>query len=75
MQQTLDLNDGQWCTLGPCLSLGGRASGEKSFGLESGDFVIVVYDVPPTAEAREFNVWYGGVAISAAPQRPILVIA
>jgi hypothetical protein len=63
--QTVDLNDGEWCGLGECSSQAQRGLEGKKISFESGDLVIVVYDVPLTGEAREMNVWYGVVAISA----------
>jgi hypothetical protein len=44
----LDLNDGKWC--------GVRNEGET---FEPDDRVIVIYDVPNTAEAKKLNVWNG----------------
>ena len=45
-ERTLDLNDERW-----------RGAGNRR--IESGDVVIVLYDVPLTDEAAQYRVWYG----------------
>jgi len=45
-ERKLDLNDERW--LGPA-----------NRRIESGDVVIVLYDVPLTDEATQYKVWYG----------------
>jgi hypothetical protein len=48
IEQKLNLNDGDWR---------GIDSGKVQF--TSGDYLIVLYDVPFTPEALNSNVWYG----------------
>jgi hypothetical protein len=68
VEQKIDLNDGDWCTLDKCPSRDQRGTVVRQVNLEVGDVVIAVYDVPVTGEAREMNVWYGVTAASATVQ-------
>ena len=45
-ERKLDLNDERW-------------RGPANRRIESGDVVIVLYDVPLTDEATQYKVWYG----------------
>ena len=54
LERSLDLNDGNW---------GGRRG--RRFALQSGDRVVVLYDVPFTKAAEKFNVWCGFVGGTA----------
>jgi outer membrane lipoprotein-sorting protein len=38
--------------------------GERDVRFQSGDRVVVIYDVPPENEAKEMHVWYGVAASS-----------
>jgi hypothetical protein len=62
IEKTLSLNDGNW-----------RGLGKQKVGFESGQTIIVIYDVPKTfawppaqvtVEARNMAVWYGVAATS-----------
>jgi hypothetical protein len=64
VEQTMDLNDGGWCRFGECSSRNQRELKDKGVSFNSGDVVIVIYDVPSSGEAHEMNVWYGVVATS-----------
>jgi hypothetical protein len=55
LQQTFDLNGGDWQS---------PADGKVTF--QSGDIVIVVYDIPQSPEARRMNVWCGFAAASTS---------
>src|ERR1043165_4425278 len=68
IDQNLDLNDGQWCELGHCSLPSPQELPKKKIGYNSGDVVIVVYDVPLSSEARELHVWYGTAATSITIQ-------
>ena len=48
LEQSLDLNDGNW-----------RGSEREPVTLVPGDTVVVIYDVPFTAECLKLDVWYG----------------
>jgi hypothetical protein len=52
---SLNLNSDVW--IGPKVELG---------GFRSGDEVIVAYDVPVTAEAKKYGVWYGTLSTLAS---------
>lgn len=68
IEQKIDLNDGDWCTLNNCPSRDQRGTSVRQVNLDVGDVVIAIYDVPVTGEAREMNVWYGVAAASATIQ-------
>src|ERR1051325_1040498 len=55
IERTIDLNDGDWCTLDKCPSRDQRGTSVRQVRLEVGDVVIAIYDVPVTGEAREMN--------------------
>jgi len=68
VEQKLDLNGGNWCGLGHCAQYNERGFGGSRIAFESSDMLIVIYDVPATQEARDYNVWYGVVATSTTVQ-------
>jgi hypothetical protein len=51
LKRLLDLNDGNW-----------KGSEGRRFVLQSGDSVVVLYDVPFTEETKKLNVWCGFAA-------------
>ena len=62
LTQELDLNGGNWCTRGQCSRWDQHGIAEREITLQSGDMVVVVYDVPPSAEAKDMGVWDGVAA-------------
>ena len=62
LEQKLHLNGGNWCGLGHCALHFEHGFGGRNATFEPGDTVIVIYDVPPTEEAREKGVWNGVIA-------------
>jgi hypothetical protein len=60
----LDLNDGNWCGLGYCTSYGQRRLTADQIRLQSGDTIIVSYDVPFEPESLRLGVWYGVALVS-----------
>lgn len=68
LDQKLDLNGGNWCGLGHCSRHDQRGFSGKRINFETNDIVILIYDVPPTQEARDEGVWYGVVAATATIQ-------
>lgn len=62
IEQRLDLNGGNWCGFGRCSSYNERGFGDREASFESGDMVVVIYDVPHTDEARKMGVWCGVTA-------------
>jgi len=68
IEQKIDLNDGDWCTLDQCPSREQRGTSVRQVSFERGDVVIAVYDVPVSGEAQYMNVWYGVAAVSATVQ-------
>jgi hypothetical protein len=54
LEKSLDLSGQEW-----------RSSGGSKPSFESGDTVIVAYDVPLTPEAHKLHVWYGVTAVVA----------
>jgi hypothetical protein len=50
----LDLNGEYWST-----------AGGENVHFESGDQLIVIYEVPPENEAKQMHVWYGVIAASS----------
>ena len=57
IERKLNLNAQDW-----------RPLGHKKTDFQSGDLVIVIYDVPVSREAREMNVWWGVAATSMTVQ-------
>ena len=68
LEQKLHLNGGNWCGLGHCTPFYERGFGGTNATFETTDTVIVIYDVPPTQEARDNGVWYGVIAATATVQ-------
>ena len=72
IDQILDLNGGDWCGFGHCSPYNERGFGGKQVGFESGDLIIVLYDVPKIyslgsqldVQASDLKVWYGVLAAS-----------
>jgi hypothetical protein len=60
----LDLNDGNWCGLGYCTSYGQRRLTAEQIRLQSGDTIVVSYDVPFAPESLRLGVWYGVALVS-----------
>jgi hypothetical protein len=58
----LDLNGGNWCGRGQCSWWNERGLGGEQVKLEQEDTVIVTYDVRPTNESKQMNVWIGVTA-------------
>lgn len=58
MEQKLDLNLGGW------LGVDGR-----KIHFDPNDLIIVIYDVPPSAESLEFTVWHGVVTALTTVRR------
>jgi hypothetical protein len=63
-EHTLDLNGGDWCWMGECSTFYQKAINGKSITFDTGDLIVVLYDVPVTEEAIESRVWYGAAATS-----------
>jgi hypothetical protein len=57
----LDLNGNNWCGRGRCTEYGQHRSGYERITFQTGDVLVVTYDVPVSDEARELGVWYGVV--------------
>ena len=68
VNKSMDLDDGDWCTLDVCPSRDQRGSSVRRVNLETGDVVIAIYDVPVTGEARKMKVWYGVAAATTTVQ-------
>jgi len=68
VEQKIDLNDGDWCSLDKCPSRDQMGTPVRQVDLEVGDVVIALYDVPATGEAREMKVWFGVIAASTTIQ-------
>jgi hypothetical protein len=64
----LDLNGGNWCGLGQCSGWDQRGFGSQKVTLQSGDSVIVTYDVPPTVDAKQMGVWWGAASAISSMQ-------
>jgi hypothetical protein len=62
LEQTLNLNGGNWCGLGYCGGYNDRGFGNKKANFQAGDTLVVVYDVPRSAESGKLGVWHGVVA-------------
>jgi len=62
IKHTLDVNGGNWCGLGHCVSYNERGLGGKKISFEANDTIIVVYDVPLTDVAEDMYVWHGVAA-------------
>ena len=54
VDRQLNVNGAEW-----------SRTGSEKIRFETGDQVIVIYDVPPEVEARRMHVWYGVAAASA----------
>ena len=64
----LDLNAGNWCGLGQCSRWDQHGIAGQEVRFQSGDTVVVVYEVPPSPEARDLAVWWGvGAATTTVP--------
>jgi hypothetical protein len=57
--QELNLNGGNWCVVGHCSRWDQHGIAGQEITFKSGDMLIVVYDVPPSVEARDMGVWFG----------------
>ena len=76
VEQVLDLNGGNWCGFGHCSPYSERGFAGKKADFESGDLIIVLYDVPPLygsgtsldVQAKDMKVWYGVLASSTTYQ-------
>ncbi len=58
----LDLNGGNWCGRGHCSWWGEHGLGGKQVTFDSGDTVVISYDVRPSDESFKLNVWVGVTA-------------
>jgi hypothetical protein len=63
VEHRLDLNGGNWCGFGHCAGYSECGFRGRRVRFESGDLIIVTYDVPRTREADKMGVWYGVVAV------------
>jgi len=63
-EETLHLNDGNWCSAGVCTPYYRQGVGGKAITFEPRDLLIVVYDIPITQEALARAVWYGATGAS-----------
>ena len=61
----LDLNAGNWCGFGHCSPFYEHGIAGRKVRFETGDRIVVLYDVPPSIEAVRMGVWYGVVAAMA----------
>lgn len=59
IQETLDLNGGNWCGFSRCTWFNKRGFDGRMVDFKPGDIVVVSYDVPRTSEAVHTGVWYG----------------
>lgn len=62
IEEKLDLNGGNWCGFGHCSGYNERGISGREVSFQSGDTVVVIYDVPSTNEATSMAVWYGMTA-------------
>ncbi len=69
INKTLDLNAGEWCWLDQCSFFGEKGIGGEMIKFNPKDSIIVVYDVPRTAEAASMGVWFGVAATMYQPMK------
>jgi len=55
VDRQLNVNGAEW-----------SRTGSEKIRFETGDQVIVIYDVPPEVEARRMHIWYGVAAAASA---------
>jgi hypothetical protein len=60
--KVLDLNGGNWCGFGRCSRWDQHGITGQQVTFHSRDMIVVVYDVPPSIEAKDMGVWYGVAA-------------
>lgn len=71
IEEKLNPNDDQWCSLGHCRKSQPSAhtpEDDRKTNFQTGDLIIVDYDVPYFPESPRLHVWWGVAADSATVQ-------
>jgi hypothetical protein len=64
LENKLNLNGGNWCSKDQCANYDDSGIGGQQITFESGDTIIVIYDVPRSNKSTRFGVWDGVAAAS-----------